>query len=92
MGSPVLPVWEEPGEKNSGKNTDSLLLFGEALGIIVLASRWRTIHVVGVVQLAEHQIVVLGVVGSSPIIHPIFLWDCLQEDAVSRVWRNWQTH
>lgn len=26
---------------------------------------------VGVVQLVEHQIVVLGVVGSSPITHPI---------------------
>ena len=27
---------------------------------------------VGVVQSVEHQIVILGVVGSSPIIHPIF--------------------
>lgn len=29
--------------------------------------------VVGVVQLVEQQIVVLFVVGSSPIVHPIFL-------------------
>ncbi len=28
-------------------------------------------YVVGVVQLAEHRIVVPGVVGSSPITHPI---------------------
>ncbi len=27
---------------------------------------------VGVAQLAEHQVVALGVVGSSPITHPIF--------------------
>ena len=31
----------------------------------------KTHHMVNVVQLVEHQIVVLGVVGSSPIIHPI---------------------
>ena len=28
-------------------------------------------HMVGIVQLAEHRIVVPGVVGSSPITHPI---------------------
>ena len=27
---------------------------------------------VGVAQLAEHQVVALGVMGSSPITHPIF--------------------
>ncbi len=27
---------------------------------------------VGVAQLVEHQVVALGVVGSSPITHPIF--------------------
>ena len=32
----------------------------------------RTEIMVGVVQSVEHQIVILGVVGSSPIIHPIF--------------------
>ena len=31
------------------------------------------LHMVGIAQLAEHRIVVPGVVGSSPITHPI-LW------------------
>ena len=31
----------------------------------------KTHHLVGVVQLVERQFVVLVVVGSSPIIHPI---------------------
>ena len=29
------------------------------------------VHMVGIAQLAEHRIVVPGVVGSSPITHPI---------------------
>ena len=34
----------------------------------------KTHHMVDVVQLVERQIVVLVVVGSSPIVHPIY-WD-----------------
>ena len=37
--------------------------------------------VVGVVQLVEQQIVILFVVGSSPIVHPIFLKTFLTQRA-----------
>ena len=33
----------------------------------------KTHHMVDVVQLVERQIVILVVVGSSPIVHPIFI-------------------
>ena len=37
----------------------------------LLACHFSKLNMVGVVQLAEHRIVVPGVVGSSPITHPI---------------------
>ena len=37
----------------------------------LLACHFQQVNMVGVVQLAEHRIVVPGVVGSSPITHPI---------------------
>ena len=51
-----------------GQGFESLLAYQLSQGVMVSAI--LRVNVVGVVQLAEHWIVVPGVVGSSPITHP----------------------
>ena len=46
-------------------------LVATSIGEYLLACHFSKLNMVGVVQLAEHRIVVPGVVGSSPITHPI---------------------
>ena len=50
-----------------GQGFESLLAYQLSLGML---QQIPSVYVVGVVQLAEHRIVVPGVVGSSPITHP----------------------
>ena len=50
--------------------TISIVGFADTL-LIHYSSLLLTSNMVGIVQLAEHRIVVPGVVGSSPITHPM---------------------